>query len=140
MDPDLYNSKRYIPCKPDFSDLEDIINKYSLDGCYGDLCYVDKNNTEKIIRKWRSGDYSDGSFAKGWVPPHPTFYVKRNYYKKYGNFNVDYKIAADFDLMLRFIGGKKIKVKYLPKIIVHMRKGGISNNSLYNIFVHESSL
>ncbi|RLD77052.1 MAG: glycosyltransferase, partial [Bacteroidetes bacterium] len=70
---------------------------------------------------------------KGWMPPHPTFYVKKEIYDKLGGFNLSYKIAADYDLLLRFLGKHKIRTTYLPEVLVKMRWGGTSNSSLTNI-------
>jgi glycosyltransferase involved in cell wall biosynthesis len=106
----------------------------TLDACYSDLIYVDSLNTSKIIRYWKSGNFNFGSFAKGWSPPHPTFFVKSSVYKRYGCFDTKFKIASDAELMMRFLEVKKIKVKYIPKIWIKFRVGGISNRNLINIF------
>jgi glycosyltransferase involved in cell wall biosynthesis len=106
--------------------------KRDSDAVYADLYYVGETNTNKIIRKWRSGNYSDGMFVNGWMPPHPTFFVKRSCYEKFGKFNLEFKSAADYELMLRFIHKNKIKVAYLPEFIVKMRVGGKSNESIKN--------
>jgi glycosyltransferase involved in cell wall biosynthesis len=106
----------------------------TLEACYSDLVYVSQSDTSKIIRYWKSGIFHNGSFSDGWCPPHPTFFVKRSVYEKYGNFNTNYRIASDAELMMRFLEVKKIKVKYIPEIWVNFRIGGISNKSLKNIF------
>jgi glycosyltransferase involved in cell wall biosynthesis len=106
----------------------------TLDACYSDLIYVDSLNTSKIIRYWKSGNFNFGSFAKGWHPPHPTFFVKSSVYKRYGCFDTKFKIASDAELMMRFLEVKKIKVKYIPKIWIKFRVGGVSNRNLINIF------
>lgn len=102
------------------------------DAIYADLHYVDKEDTTKIIRKWKSGNYQPGAFFKGWMPPHPTFFVKKSCYEKYGTFNLKLKSAADYELMLRFIHKHKISICYLPECIVKMRTGGTSNVSFKN--------
>ena len=99
---------------------------------YADLYYVDKNNPNKIIRAWKSGQYKEHSFLYGWMPPHPTFFVKKSVYEKYGVFNTDFKTAADYELMLRFIFKNKIALAYLPFFTVKMRVGGKSNVSFKN--------
>lgn len=104
----------------------------TIDGVYADLVYVDATNTSKIIRTWKSGPYKEGAFGKGWMPPHPTFFVRRNIYQKFGVFTDKLKSAADYELMLRFIHKEKIRLAYLPKIIVKMRAGGASNSSIKN--------
>lgn len=106
-----------------------------VDACYGDLCYVMQNDVSKIVRYWRSTPYRNDLFHKGWVPPHPTLYVRRAVYQKYGGFDLSFKIAADFELMLRFMKVHRIKTKYIPRILVKMRLGGTTNNSLKNIFL-----
>jgi glycosyltransferase involved in cell wall biosynthesis len=99
---------------------------------YGDIQYVSKSNPGKITRSWISGKYKHGLFLKGWMPPHPAFFVKKNIYEKFGLFNTSLKFAADYELMLRFIHKHKIKLSYLPKILVKMRVGGKSNKSIIN--------
>ena len=106
-----------------------------LEACYSDLVYVDPLNTSKIIRYWKSGSFYPGSFSRGWCPPHPTFFARRSVYMQYGNFDLNYKIASDAELMMRFLEVKKIKVKYVPRIWVKFRTGGVSNNTLKNILL-----
>ncbi len=108
------------------------IEENNADAAYADLYYVDKDDTNKIFRKWKSGNYKHGMFLNGWMPPHPTFFAKRSCYEKYGNFNLDLVSAADYELMLRFIHKHKIKLAYLPEFIIKMRVGGKSNVSLQN--------
>jgi glycosyltransferase len=105
------------------------------DAVYSNLFYVDKINSNKIIRKWTSGAYTPESFLFGWMPPHPTFFVKKEIYNQLGKFNLSFKTAADYELMLRFIYKNKIKVVYLPEFTVKMRVGGKSNVSLKNRFL-----
>lgn len=102
------------------------------DALYADLYYVDRFNTNKIIRKWKSGSYSDSSFLFGWMPPHPTFFVKREVYNTLGAFNLNFKTSADYELMLRLLHKHKIKTTYLPEFIVKMRMGGQSNVTTRN--------
>lgn len=123
----------------DFYINDEVIQKYAdtfiknnSDSVYSDLYYVDKTNTDKIIRKWKSGGYSPSSFINGWMPPHPTFFVKKEVYKKLGKFNLDFKSAADYELMLRFIQKNKISISYLPEYTVKMRVGGKSNVTVKN--------
>jgi len=111
----------------------EFINK-DIDCLYGDLEYVDANNTGKIVRYWKSNPFEDGLFEKGWQPAHPTFFIKRECYKKYGVFNLEFKIAADYEIMLRFLERYKLKSSYIEKKFVKMRVGGESNRSLLNIF------
>lgn len=100
------------------------------DAVYGDLIYVDAQNTDKVKRYWKSGRYERNKFLYGWMPPHPTFFVKREVYQKYGQFNLTLKSAADYEFMLRVLYKHKISAAYVPKIITTMRDGGNSNASL----------
>ena len=110
----------------------DTFNETGADAVYSDLYYVDRADPGKIIRKWKSGEHSNSSFKNGWMPPHPTFFVKRELYKKYGYFNLDFSSSADYELMLRFIEKHRIKLAYLPEFTVKMRMGGASNASVKN--------
>jgi glycosyltransferase len=105
----------------------------NVDSCYGDLLFVRRNNFEKIIRYWKSCPYEEGLFQKGWMPPHPTFFVRKEVYDKYGLFNTDFKIAADYELMLRFLEINKITTHYIPSVLIKMRARGASNRNLINI-------
>ena len=107
--------------------------RQNVDSCYGDLLYVDKGNTDKVIRHWESQPYYDGLMKKGWMPAHPTFFVKKEIYAKYGSFNTDFKIAADYELMLRFLHKHRISTYYIPEVLIKMRLGGASNKSLSSI-------
>lgn len=109
------------------------MEKKNADACWGDLVYVEKENTNKVIRYWKSSDYTPEKFKKGWVPPHPTFFVKKKIYDKYGLFNLDFPIAADYEIMLRFLEKNKVKPCYVSKTMVKMRIGGKSNKNLLNI-------
>jgi glycosyltransferase len=125
---DMYASNDVI------SKVVELFKSSHADAVYGDLNYVDRYDTSKTIRKWKSGTYKKGYFLKGWMPPHPTFFVKKHCYSKYGSFNLNLRSAADYELMLRFIHKHEIKVAYLAKLIVNMRTGGQSNVSFKNRF------
>jgi glycosyltransferase involved in cell wall biosynthesis len=106
----------------------------SLDACYSDLIYVDPIDTSRTVRYWQSSNFQPNSFAKGWMPPHPTFFVHRSVYERYGLFKLDYRIAADVELVMRLLEVHKIHVRYVPEIWVKMRLGGTSNKSFKNIW------
>jgi glycosyltransferase len=113
--------------------LEKVAKAFIDTGCdavYGDLQYVDAQNTDRIVRLWKSGNYQPGDFKWGWMPPHPTFFVRKELYEQFGNFNLHMKTAADYELMLRFIHKNSIRLAYIPEVLVKMRTGGASNNSL----------
>ena len=104
------------------------------DCCYGDLCYVKQDDVSKIVRYWRSKPFASGMFGRGWCPPHPTFFARREVYTRLGGFDLSFKIAADFELMARYLDGAHISSHYIPKVLVKMRLGGTTNRSLINIF------
>jgi len=116
----------------------DVFEKENVDSCYGDLQYVHKNDPNKVIRHWKSSEYRHGKFKSGWMPPHPTFFVRRWVYEKYGYFNTDFRIAADYELMLRFLEKHRISTYYIPEVLIKMRLGGASNKSLRNMWVKSS--
>lgn len=96
---------------------------------YGDLQYVQREDTSQVVRNWISGPYKDGLFLKGWMPPHPTFYVRKETYQANGLYTLQLKSASDYELMLRYLHKLKLPVIYLPIILVKMRVGGMSNAS-----------
>lgn len=106
----------------------------AVDAVYGDLVYVRHDDINQVIRYWRSGSYDTVALSRGWMPPHPTFYVRRSVYERLGGFDIRYRIAADYDTVLRFFSSGKINSTYIPEILVRMRVGGISNRSLKTIF------
>jgi glycosyltransferase len=106
----------------------------SLDGVYGDLVYTPKNDINKVLRYWKSKEYNNSLLKKGWMPAHPTLFLKKDVYEKYGKFDLDFKIAADYDFMLRVLKNN-IKVEYIPKVMYKMRVGGESNKSIKNIIL-----
>ena len=124
---DFYDSNDII------SEIVDTFQKEEPDCLWGDLVYVSQEDPKKIIRLWKSSGYKKGKFQKGWMPPHPTFVVKREIYQKYGKFNLGFPISADYELMLRFLEKHKIKYCYMPQILVRMRIGGQSNKNIFNI-------
>ena len=106
--------------------------KHNRDSVYSDLLYVDTQDTSKVLRTWVAGKFHRRYFLRGWMPPHPTFFVRRHIYEKFGAFNLNLKSSADYELILRFLFVHKISVEYLPGILVHMRAGGQSNRSVFN--------
>jgi len=104
-----------------------------VDACYADLVYVDAKDTRKVVRYWRSRPYETGLFRTGWMPAHPTFFVKRKIYERYGKFDLDFQFQSDFDLTMRFLEVERIRSVYVPKIFVRMRTGGATNAKLSNI-------
>lgn len=106
-----------------------------MDACYGDLVYFTPNNPHKIMRYWRSKPFRPGLFAKGWCPPHPTFYARKTVYERYGGFNLDYQMGNDVELMMRFLEKYRINSQYVPDVWVNMQLGGVSNQSMRHILI-----
>ncbi|MEH6836302.1 MULTISPECIES: glycosyltransferase family 2 protein [Falsihalocynthiibacter] len=101
-----------------------------IDGVYGDLHYVSKSDPSKIIRNWVSGEYHPSKLRTGWMPPHPTLYLRREVFDKWGLYDTSFQIAADYDAMLRYLVKGQINLSYVPEVFVKMRLGGESNKSL----------
>ncbi|WP_462111255.1 glycosyltransferase family 2 protein [Campylobacter concisus] len=107
--------------------------KTGADSVYANLEYVDANDPKRVIRYWKSKKYQNGLFRSGWHPAHPTFFVKKEIYKKHGVFDLSFKIAADYEIMLRFFEKYNITSSYVDEVFVKMRMGGESNRSIKNI-------
>lgn len=114
-------------------DLVETLRREGTQAVYADLEYVSKEDTSKVIRKWISGEYDQRKLRNGWMPPHPTFFMQRDLYLEHGIFDLNFKIAADYDSILRYLWSNKVTVSYLPKVVTKMRVGGASNRSLKNI-------
>jgi glycosyltransferase len=115
--------------------IKNIVEVFEQTGCeavYGDLIFVHPEKPDKVLRKWVAGGYDRNLFLRGWMPPHPAFFVKREVYDRLGVFNIVLKSSADYELLLRFMYLHEIKVAYLPDVLVRMRSGGHSNRSLMN--------
>ena len=106
------------------SKMVEIMEKEGTDGVHGDLNYMDG---EKIVRKWRNGQ---GNIRTGWMPGHPTLYLKREVYETYGLYKTDYRISADYEFMIRILKDNKVKLSYIPEVLIKMAHGGTSTNSL----------
>ncbi|MCX6277759.1 MAG: glycosyltransferase family 2 protein [Bacteroidetes bacterium] len=113
--------------------VSELFENSRTDSVYGDVQYVDQTDTGKILTNRKSGQFSLLKLKLGWLPPHPTFYVKRELYSKYGNFDTTFNISADYDSMLRFLGKYKISAVYSREVMVKMRVGGVSNRTMKNI-------
>ena len=118
--------------------IEDVVRIFESKKCdslYGDLVYVKASNALDVVRYWQSGNFKREKLKNGWTLPHPTFFVKKSIYNKYGLYNTKLKTAADYEMIIRLLFKHNISVEYLPKILVHMRTGGISNASLKHRFI-----
>tara|TARA_B100000767_G_scaffold265186_1_gene280956 strand:- start:470 stop:1243 length:774 start_codon:yes stop_codon:yes gene_type:complete len=123
---DFYSSNKVL------SKVTKIFEETDCDCLYGDLVYVDKGDARNIVRYWKSGEFSKKKLRMGWMLPHPTFFVKKEIYEKYGLYNLKLKTAADYEMILRLLHKDNIKVEYLPEILIKMRIGGESNSSFIN--------
>jgi glycosyltransferase len=133
----ILNSDDFYTSRDCLTRVAECMAKENVDSCYADVAYVDAGNIQKQVRYWQSGNYNKGEFKRGWMPPHPTFFAHRMLYEKYGLFNLDFKLAADYELMLRFLYKNDVSTAYIPKCLVTMRVGGTCNpgftNTLNNI-------
>jgi glycosyltransferase involved in cell wall biosynthesis len=107
----------------------------NVDSVYADLIFVKPENLDKTVRYYDSSHFSPEKFAYGWMPAHPTFFVKREFYKQYGLFKIDYKIAADYELLVRFLAKNKISYSYIKEPIVKMRIGGASTSGIKSNYI-----
>lgn len=126
----ILNSDDFYTCAHVISEIMNQFEDDSVDAVYGDLNYVSSDNIQKIVRKWRSGSYNYKRFLYGWMPPHPSFFLRKKHYSNFGNFDLQFKRAADYELMLRMLYKHRLNAKYIPSVFVHMRTGGASNSSL----------
>jgi glycosyltransferase len=128
----ILNSDDFYSNNEVLSKVANIFEETDCDCLYGDLVYVDKGDARKIVRYWKSGEFSKRKLRMGWMLPHPTFFVKKEIYEKYGLYNLKLKTAADYEMILRLLHNDSIKVEYLPEILIKMRIGGESNSSFLN--------
>jgi len=132
---DLYQDARVIEAV-----MNQFIQNPTLDIVYGDLVYVKSDNVAKVVRNWKSLPYHNNFFEKGNVPPHPTLFVKKRIYEEAGLFNLDFKLAADYEFMLRIFKKHNFRSRYRNKVIVKMRLGGASNKSFSNIIMQNKEI
>jgi glycosyltransferase len=100
--------------------------------CYADLQFVQAKDPSRVTRTWKSGHFQPGSFYWGWMPPHPTFFVRKSVYEQVGLFDTSLRSAADYEMMLRILLKHKMHAFYIPEVIVKMRTGGMSTGSIQN--------
>lgn len=116
--------------------IEKIVQQFKTSQCdavYGDLQYVRRSNPSRIIRHWKSGTFHPGLVNRGWMPPHPTLFIRREVFLKHGPYNLSYKTAADYDFMLTILKDNQLRIGYLPEVLVKMRMGGVSNRGMGKI-------
>lgn len=112
-------------------DVMDVFSEEGIDACYGDQIYTDEAG--KVVRYWKTGTYRRAKLYYGWLPPHPTFFVRKRVYENFGLFDTQYRISADYDFMLRLLFKHKISMKYVDRVLVNMAPGGNSGKSLMTI-------
>ena len=126
----ILNSDDFYYNNQVISKVADAFSDEEVEAVFGDLIFIDPNNLAKTVRTYSSKKWHPDRFAWGYMPPHPTFFVKRKFYEKHGLFETDYKIAADYELLVRLLYVHKLKYKYLSMKMVKMRKGGVSSNGI----------
>ncbi len=131
----ILNSDDFFPESNIVSSIVQVFEKEKVDAVYGDIAFVKPENLEKIVRYYSSKKFHPGKFARGYMPAHPSFYAKRSCYDELGLYQLDYKIAADFELLLRFFTNRNIRTAYLNKVIVYMRTGGVSNKNFFSRYI-----
>jgi len=129
----LINSDDFLASADVLATVAAAFTDPDLDAVYGDLCYVSQTDTSKVVRYWRSAQFTPGLFSRGWAPPHPTLYIRRTVYERLGGFDLAYPLAADLELMARFFEVYHIRARHIPEVFVRMRMGGATNRSLRNI-------
>ena len=127
----VLNSDDMLASANAIMDIVATFDETGKDAVYGDLVYVDAINPQKVLRYWKGLPYNRKRFTYGWMPAHPTFYIRRNLIEQYGEYENHYFTAADYEFMARYLFLHKVSACYLPKMIVKMRNGGASNKSLY---------
>ena len=126
---------------PDVNVLENLyksLQSEQVDGVYANLKYVSQSDSNKVVRDWKSKPFKSENLKYGWMPPHPTLFLKRDFYNTLGGFNTNFRIAADYDFILRLFSSNKFQIKYLNIYTTHMRVDGASNKSLKSIFKKSS--
>ena len=104
-----------------------------VEAVYGDLDYVSSADPDRVVRRWRAGIFSQSKLRRGWMPPHPTLYLRASVFRDYGNYDTSFEIAADYDAILRYFGAAQVRSVYLREVLIKMRVGGASNASLGHI-------
>lgn len=127
----LLNSDDMYFSSDAISNIVKCFREHKVDSIYADLAYVDQDDTRRVLRYWKGMRYQRLRFLYGWMPAHPTFYVKREIIEQLGNYETHYFTACDYEFMARYLYKHRISSYYLPKLIVKMRKGGQSNGSIY---------
>jgi len=128
----ILNADDYYTTADVLETVVQTLEQSGADSCYGDLEYVDRDHSRKVVRSWVSGPYDPSSWHKGWMIPHPTFFVRRTIFEKYGLYRLDLGASANYELMLRFCVKQGISTAYIPRVLVRIRTLGLGTASLTN--------
>jgi glycosyltransferase involved in cell wall biosynthesis len=131
----LLHSDDFFPNNNVVSRIAKQFKENNVDAVYGDIAFVKQDNTSKIVRLYSSRKFSPRKFAYGYMPAHPSFYVKKKVYDEFGLYKLDYKIAADYELLMRLIYKNNISYTYMNEVLVHMRTGGLSNKTFFSRYL-----
>lgn len=131
------NSDDFYASDQSIAKIVSVFLRHNVDCVYGDLCYVDPLDTSCVFRYWKSEPFSIDRLKSGFIPPHPTFYTSKRLVKTTGSFDTHFKLAADFDFMLRCLSVESVRAYYLNFSLVNMRLGGATNKNLFNILVQK---
>ncbi len=117
------------------SKIAEFFTDPKIDAVYGDLDYISASDLNHVLRRWKAGSFASAKLNRGWMPPHPTLFIRRRVVEAWGGYDIRYRISADYDAMLRYLVKGQIKVAYIPEVLVKMRVGGESNRSLGRILL-----
>jgi glycosyltransferase involved in cell wall biosynthesis len=131
----ILNSDDFFPDPQVITKIAEAFQNSEIDAVYGNIAFVRPGNLKKIIRFYQSGKFKPSKFKYGYMPAHPSFYARKSCFEKYGYYHTDYQIAADYELLMRFIYTHKIRTRFIDKIMVYMRTGGVSNQSWKSRYV-----
>jgi len=131
----ILNSDDFFPDSTVISSIVKAFEENKVDAVYGDIAFVKPEDLKKIVRYYSSKKFHPKKFARGYMPAHPSFYAKRSCFEKLGYYQLDYKIAADFELLMRFFMDPNIRTHYIQKVIVYMRTGGVSNKNVLSRYI-----
>ena len=126
----ILNSDDFYPARDVIDQIMNEFESKDVDSVFADLVYVKRENPDEVVRYYQSSNFHPKKIAYGWMPAHPTFFVKRKIYEQYGLYKTDYQIASDYELIARFLVKNKVSYSYIPKVLVKMRTGGASTRNL----------
>ncbi len=125
----LLHADDYLASPDIIAQVAEAMQDPQIDGVYGDLEYVARADANRVIRYWKAGDYAPARLRRGWMPPHPTLYLRRQVFERAGLYDPSYRISGDYDGMLRWLTTGQVRLGYIPQVMVRMRIGGVSNRS-----------